>query len=286
MTAARPRGAASAHYHAGMGTFAPLVKPGKRVDLDAHDCASSAGFENRAAALEALDKARARLEELAAKLAATRAKALLVVLQGMDGSGKDGTARAVFGGLSPLMLRSTSFKAPTSTEIAHDFLWRIHAALPQRGEIGIFNRSHYEDVLIVRVDNLVPESSWSRRYDAINAFERHLTHEGVLILKFFLNVSRDAQRDRFEERLEDPVKRWKFSPDDLRKRDQWDDYREAYRVMLEKTSTEYAPWRVVPADHNAPRNAYIAEVLVKALDDLGMEWPTLPPEVASVRIPK
>jgi PPK2 family polyphosphate:nucleotide phosphotransferase len=260
------------------------VKPGSKVKPGAHDPADRLGWATKQDALDASARLEERLRELIAKLAATRSKAVLLVLQGMDCAGKDGTTRAAFSQISPTFLRVAAFKGPTATELAHDFLWRVHAVLPERGQVGVFNRSHYEDVLVVRVDNLVPESVWSRRYDAINAFERHLVDEGTVIVKCMLNLSRDEQAVRLRERLHDPTKNWKFSADDLAKRTQWDDYVEAYRVMLEKTSTDWAPWYVVPADRNSVRNAAVTELLVDALDRLGMEWPALDPAVKALTV--
>ena len=259
------------------------VKPGSKVRPGQHDPSDRLGY-TKEAALAAATRHALRLEELSARLAATRAKAVLLVLQGMDCSGKDGTTRVAFGSVSPTYLKVVSFKAPTSTELAHDFLWRVHANLPERGQIGIFNRSHYEDVLVVRVDNLVPEAVWSKRYDAINAFEQHLVDEGTVFVKVMLNLSRDEQLVRLEERLVNPAKNWKFSADDLAKRKQWDDYLEAYRAMLEHTSTDWAPWYVVPADHNAVRNAAVTELLVEALDRLDMQWPALDPAVKALTV--
>jgi PPK2 family polyphosphate:nucleotide phosphotransferase len=260
------------------------VEPGARVRLKDYDPADRLGWKTKQDALAASAKLEERLRELVAKLAATRAKSVLLVLQGMDAAGKDGTTRAAFSQISPTFLRVASFKAPTSTELAHDFLWRVHAVLPERGQVGVFNRSHYEDVLVVRVDSLVPKEVWSRRYDAINAFEQHLADEGTVFVKCMLNVSREAQRERLEARLKDPTKNWKFSADDIKKRAQWEDYMEAYRDVLDRTSTAWAPWYVVPADHNSVRNAAVTELLVHALDRLGMEWPALDPAVKSLAI--
>ena len=181
------------------------------------------------------------MADLATMLMAEHERAVLVVLQGMDASGKDGTVKHCLGGLNPMSVRVAGFKAPNSTELAHDFLWRIHQVLPQRGEIGIFNRSHYEDVLVVRVEELVPKQVWKKRYAAINAFEQHLANEGTTVVKLFLNISEDEQAKRFRERISDRTKNWKFSPDDLAKRTRWDDYMTAYRAMLERTSTDQAP---------------------------------------------
>jgi PPK2 family polyphosphate:nucleotide phosphotransferase len=260
------------------------VEPGGKVQLKDHDPGDRLGWKTKDDALAASAKLEDQLRELVAKLAATRVKAVLLVLQGMDAAGKDGTTRAAFSQISPTFLKVASFKAPTSTELAHDFLWRVHAALPERGQVGVFNRSHYEDVLVVRVDSLVPKEVWSRRYDAINAFEQHLTDEDTVIVKCMLNVSREAQRKRLQERLKDPTKSWKFSADDIKKRAQWEDYMEAYRDVLDRTSTSSAPWYVVPADHNSVRNAAVTELLVHALDRLGMEWPALDPAVKSLAI--
>ena len=260
------------------------VKPGSKVDLRHHDPGDRLGYETKDAAAAAAERHAEQLSELSAKLAATRAKAVLLVLQGMDCSGKDGTTRVTFSSVSPTFLKVVSFKAPSSTELAHDFLWRVHANLPERGQIGVFNRSHYEDVLVVRVDELVPEAVWSRRYDAINAFEEHLVNEGTVLVKVMLNLSRDEQLERLRERLADPTKNWKFSADDLAKRKQWDAYMEAYAAMLERTSTTWAPWHVVPADHNSVRNAAVTELLVDALDQLDMEWPELDPAVTTLTV--
>jgi PPK2 family polyphosphate:nucleotide phosphotransferase len=260
------------------------IKPGSKVDLADHDPGSRLGYEDKAEANAATAKHAERLVELTAKLAATRAKAVLLVLQGMDCSGKDGTTRAAFQSVSPTFVKVVSFKAPTATELAHDFLWRVHANVPERGQIGVFNRSHYEDVLVVRVDELVPKAIWSKRYDAINHFEQHLTHEGTLLVKVMLHLSREEQLVRLKERLANPAKNWKFSTDDVKKRAQWDAYMEAYEAMLERTSTAWAPWYVVPADHNSVRSAAVTELLVDALDRLHMEWPALDPAVKALTL--
>ena len=218
-------------------------------------------------------------------LMAEHRRAVLVVLQGMDASGKDGTVKHCLGGLNPMSVRVAGFKAPTSTELAHDFLWRIHQVLPQRGEIGIFNRSHYEDVLVVRVEELVPKAVWKKRYAAINAFEQHLADEGTMVVKLFLHISQEEQAKRFRERISDPTKNWKFSPDDLVKRAKWDDYMTAYRAMLERTSTDAAPWHVVPADHKWVRDAVVTEVLTQTLEGLDLKWPELAPEMRTSSSP-
>jgi PPK2 family polyphosphate:nucleotide phosphotransferase len=224
-----------------------------------------------------------RMDELQGALHAEGKRAVLVVLQGRDASGKDGTIRRVFGPLDPQGVVVTSFKVPSAEERAHDYLWRVHRAVPGRGEIGIFNRSHYEDVLVVRVDHLVPESVWRPRYEQINLFERLLVQNDVTILKFFLHLSRAEQKERLLSRLGDPAKYWKFDAGDLVKREQWDAYTEAYEEMLSRTSTPEAPWYVVPADRNSVRNVAIADVVVAALERLEPRYPGAPAELEQLR---
>jgi PPK2 family polyphosphate:nucleotide phosphotransferase len=256
------------------------VAPGEKVDLAERRPDDKLGRTDRAAAEAQTEAWGEQLAMLGGQLVASEARALLLVLQGMDASGKDGTVKHCFGKLSPSTLRIASFKGPTPEELAHDFLWRISRELPRRGQIGVFNRSHYEDVLVVRVEELVPRERWEPRYEAINAFEEHLVREGTVIVKVFLHVSQEEQAERFQERLEDPTKRWKFDAADLDKRAKWDAYMEAYRVMLERTSTQSAPWHVVPADRPWLRNHVVTALLVDALDDLGLAWPDLDPAVA------
>ncbi len=220
-----------------------------------------------------------RMVELQRALGAEQKRALLVVLQGRDTAGKDGTIRKVFGRLNPATCRVTSFKRPTDRELSHDYLWRIHAAVPPRGWIGIFNRSHYEDVLPVRVHQLVPEARWRQRYQQINVFEQHLADHDVTICKFFLHISREEQRRRLESRLADPRKNWKFDTGDLAERRHWDAYTEAYQEALEKCSTEYAPWYVVPADRKAVRDVCVAQVVVDALEGMAPSYPAADPDV-------
>ena len=260
------------------------VKPGSSVDLGNFSADAKLGLEDKEIAQAATTRLGQRLADLGAMLAANHTRALLVVIQGMDASGKDGTVRHCIGPLNPMGVGVTSFKAPTHVELGHDFLWRVHAACPARGQVGIFNRSHYEDVLVVRVENLAPQDVWSRRYDAINAFERHLVDEGTIIVKCWLNMSKDEQAVQMRERLEDPKKNWKFNPDDLEKRKKWDEYMEAYRVMLEKTSTDWAPWHVIPADRKWVRNLVVSELLVDALEGLDMTWPGLDPALRKTKV--
>lgn len=223
---------------------------------------------------EKLGRVTERLGELQDVFFADGRHSLLVVLQGRDASGKDGVVRTVFDACNPQGVRVTSFKAPTTTELAHDYLWRVHQAVPERGMIGIFNRSHYEDVLVVRVHDLVPREVWSQRYRQINDFERILSENGVVILKFFLHVSREEQKERLIERIQDKKKNWKFNTRDLDERKLWDDYTRAYRDALRKCSTRWAPWYVVPADKNKARNYLIARRIVAALEQLKLAYPT------------
>jgi len=222
---------------------------------------------------------RAHLADLQQRLYADGRHALLVVLQGMDASGKDGTVRHVFRGVNPQGVRVQSFKEPTPEESRHDFLWRVHAAVPPLGMIGVFNRSHYEDVLVARVHELVPEPVWRRRYAEINEFEQMLTTAGVTVVKFLLHISRAEQARRFERRLRDPRRHWKFSPSDLKEREHWDAYQAAYTDVVRFCSTEAAPWAVVPADHKWYRNLLVARGVVAALQTMDLRYPALP-EVA------
>jgi len=241
------------------------------------------GLPPKGAIDDALDAHAARIAALQAALGAEGKRALLVVLQGRDACGKDGTVRRVFGGLNPAYSSVTSFKRPTTTELHHDYLWRIHQALPARGTIGVFNRSHYEDVLAVRVHRLVPEAVWRRRYAQLNEFERMLVEEGTEIRKFFLHVSKGEQLKRLEERLDDPAKSWKFEAADLKERALWDEYTAAYEEMLEQCSTPWAPWYLVPADRNKPREFLVGEVVLEALERMDPKYPAPDPEVLRLR---
>jgi PPK2 family polyphosphate:nucleotide phosphotransferase len=262
--------------------LAPLVDPGP-VRLRDEDARPQGEFPKGDDRDERLDALRHRLEELASALGAEQRRALLVVLQGRDAAGKDGTIRKVFGDLNPAWCRVSSFKRPTPLELRHDFLWRVHAHVPPAGMVGIFNRSHYEDVLVVRVHGLVPEPVWRLRYGHINDFERMLADHGVTILKFFLHISREEQRERLEARLADPAKNWKFEEGDLKERARWDDYTAAYEEMLERTATRWAPWYVVPADRKGRRDLMVAEVVVDALERLDPRYPRARPEVLDWR---
>lgn len=228
---------------------------------------------------------RERLSELQEVLYAEDKHALLIVLQAMDAGGKDGTIRHVMKGVNPQGVHVSNFKQPTPEELDHDFLWRIHQETPGKGTIGIFNRSHYEDVLVVRVENLVPEEVWQSRYAHINAFERQLADSGVTILKFFLHISKDEQKERFEERLAQPDKHWKFSRGDLGVRAKWDQYMRAYEDAITRCNTDYAPWHIVPANKKWYRNLVISNTIIKTLETLDMHYPDPEPDLDKVVIP-
>ncbi|MCJ7549201.1 MAG: polyphosphate kinase 2 family protein [Anaerolineae bacterium] len=250
------------------------VKPGQRVDLSGWDTKDRSAFDgDKSAGKEAAKDANRRLEALQELLYAEGKQRVLIVLQAMDTGGKDGVIRHVFEGVNPQGVKVAGFKVPSQVEVAHDYLWRVHQKTPGKGEIAVFNRSHYEDVLVVRVHHLVPDAVWSRRYDHINAFERMLADEGTVILKFFLHISKEEQRERLQARLDEPDKRWKFSLGDLDERKLWDDYIAVYEDVLSKTSTEWAPWYVVPADRKWYRNLVIGTVLTEVLEGLDMQHP-------------
>jgi PPK2 family polyphosphate:nucleotide phosphotransferase len=250
------------------------VKPSAKVDLSKIDPGSTPGFKGKRKEADArLLELTQRLEVLQESLWAEHQRKVLIVLQGMDTSGKDGTISHVFEGVNPLGVRVVAFKAPSPEELDHDFLWRVHPKVPGNGEMVIFNRSHYEDVLVARVQKLVPPEVWRQRYDQINDFERLLAQTDTVILKFFLHISKDEQKERLQARLDDPQKRWKFRKGDLIDRAHWDEYQEAYEDALSRTSQKHAPWYVVPADKKWYRNLVVAEVLVKALEDLKIRVP-------------
>jgi len=248
------------------------VSPGGKFKLADIDPAATHGV-TKAAALNRLARNLGRLSVLQYLLYADARRSLLVVLQGIDAGGKDGTIGHVMSGLNPQGVDVTSFKVPEGAEKRHDYLWRVHRAVPEHGKIGIFNRSHYEDVLVVRVHNLVPKSVWSKRFDQINEFERMLHENGVTILKFMLYIGKDEQARRFRERLDDKTKNWKFSSADVREREYWDQYMEAYQDMLRKCSTDHAPWYVVPANRKWLRNLAVSEIVVRTLEGMGLQYP-------------
>ena len=250
------------------------VHPDTPIDLSQWDPADHSAFDGgKKAGRAATRKLNQRLEALQEVLYAENKHKVLIVLQAMDTGGKDGTIRHVFDGVNPQGVKVASFKRPTAEELAHDYLWRIHRHTPGRGEIVIFNRSHYEDVLVVRVHNLVPQQVWSRRYDQINAFERQLAQEGATILKFYLHIDKDEQKERLQARLDEPDKRWKFVRGDLAERALWSRYQEAYEAVLSRTSTPWAPWYIIPANRKWYRNLVISQILVDALEALDMHYP-------------
>ncbi len=262
------------------------VAPGAAVDLAAIDPGATPGFEgDREAARDELEGLRAELEAFQERLWAERRQSLLIVLQAMDAGGKDGTIRKVFTAFNPQGTSVTGFGVPTEEELAHDFLWRIHAHAPGKGRIGIFNRSHYEDVLVVRVAELVPPSVWSARYDQINDWERTLAAAGTTIIKLFLHISRDEQRARFQKRLDQPDRRWKFSRGDLQVRAQWDDYQAAYTDVLERCSTAVAPWYVIPADRKWYRDLAVARIVADTGRRMDPQYPPPEDDLDGITIP-
>jgi PPK2 family polyphosphate:nucleotide phosphotransferase len=261
------------------------VKPGSHVDLCEWDPNDKSAFpvgkkEGRKRLLE-LNQS---LEELQELLYAEHKHKVLIVLQAMDTGGKDGTIRHVFEGVNPQGVRVASFKKPTPEELDRDFLWRVHKQVPGEGEIVIFNRSHYEDVLVVRVHNLAPKEVWSKRYDHINDFERMLVDEGTAILKFFLHIDLDEQKERLQARLDEPNKHWKFNPGDLKERKLWPEYLKAYEDAISKTSTDWAPWYIVPANRKWYRNLVVGTVVIEALEGLNMRYPEPEFDPAEIKI--
>lgn len=244
----------------------------KKISLSDIDPAETHGL-NKEEAAAALAKHLERLSVLQYVLYAEGRRAVLAVLQGIDAAGKDGTIRRVMSGLNPQGVRVTPFKVPEGAEKRHDYLWRIHRAVPEYGQIGIFNRSHYEDVLVVRVHGLVPKSVWSKRYRQINEFERMLSESGVTIVKFLLYISKKEQAKRFQQRLDNKKKNWKFSPDDLKEREYWDAYIEAYDEVLQKCNMDYAPWYIIPANHKWFRNLAVAQILVETMEAMKLHYP-------------
>ena len=257
------------------------VEPGTKVHLSDYDPTETFGIEKDDASLTKNVEKLARLQEL---LYADHRHALLIVLQALDAGGKDGTIRHVMSGVNPQGCEVTSFKAPTPEEKEHDFLWRVHKAVPRLGDIGIFNRSHYEDVLIVRVHKMVPKKVWSARYKQINFFEKMLHANGTTVLKFFLNISKDEQKRRFEARLDEPSKNWKFSAPDLQERRYWDDYMKAFQAVFRKCSTEWAPWYIIPSNDKWFRNYAISEIIVRTLEGLPLKYPKSSVDVSKIKI--
>jgi len=249
------------------------VKPGSKVKLSKYDPEETFGFKKGAKIDTKLAKTLSELDSFQYLMYAEKRHALLVVFQAMDAGGKDGTIRHVMGGLNPQGTTVTSFKQPTAEELAHDFLWRVHKVIPEVGDIGIFNRSHYEDVLVARVHNLVPKEIWSKRYDQINEFESMLAENRVAIVKFFLHISKDEQKKRFLERIDDADKRWKISVSDFAERKYWDEYVAAYEQALERCSTDAAPWYIIPANKKWFRNLAVSRILVETTEGFKMKFP-------------
>ena len=266
-----------------MPPYLKPVSPNKPPRLSDRDARAPDSLPAGEALKDALATELETLTELQARFYADGRRGLLVVLQGRDASGKDGTIRAVFGACNPQGVVVTNFKAPTALELSHDFLWRIHHAVPPKGMIGVFNRSHYEDVLAVRVRELVSRAEWSKRFSQINEFERLLTDNGVVILKFCLHISKEEQREQFLERLTDPTKNWKFRAADLDDRARWSAYTAAYRDALAKCSTPWAPWYVIPSNGKTARNYLVARTVNAALERLDLKYPRAPKEVLALR---
>ncbi len=259
------------------------VKPGTRVDLKEIDPGFKDRHQSRRSAAEEIERYRSRLFELQDMLYVERRRSVLICLQALDTGGKDGTINHVLSAMNPQGCRVVGFREPSVEEAAHDFLWRVHRAAPSRGEVVIFNRSHYEDVLVVRVHDLVPKRVWSRRYDRINAFEEELLENDTHILKFFLHISFEEQLSRFEQRLDDPTKQWKISEADYQERRRWSQYMAAYEEALSRCSTERAPWFIIPANHKWFRNLAVARVVVEHLEGLGMRYPKPQVDIARIR---
>ena len=257
------------------------IDPGTTLSLAAIDPGATGGYEKHEAKAET-KRLNRELEALQELLYAEGKHKVLIVLQAMDAAGKDGTIRHVFDRVNPQGVKVASFKKPTSRELAHDYLWRVHHHTPGAGEITIFNRSHYEDVLIVRVLGLVPEERWSRRYQHIREFEQLLADEGTTILKFYLHISKEEQKERLQARLDDPAKHWKFDVGDLAQRQRWDDYMTAYETAISETSTADAPWYVIPANRKWYRNLVLSQIMVSTLKGLNMSFPEAEDDLSSV----
>jgi PPK2 family polyphosphate:nucleotide phosphotransferase len=249
------------------------VQPGNRIRLNDIDAGDKGDHEDKHSAQAELEKYTEQLLDLQYLLYAENKRSLLIILQGMDAGGKDGTIKHVLGAMNPQGCRVYGFKTPSAEELAHDYLWRIHQATPRTGYVTVFNRSHYEDVLIVRVHNLVPKEVWSKRYDEINAFERELSDNDTHIVKFYLHIDKEEQLARFKQRLDDPNRHWKISESDYAEREYWGDYQKAYEEAISKCSTDYAPWYVIPSNHKWFRNLAVSQILVRTLESLNMKFP-------------
>jgi len=258
------------------------IDPGDHIRLADFNPSYKGKYEKHQA-LEKIEKLRQKMNNLQQSLFAERKRSLLIVLQALDAGGKDGVIKHVIGSMNPDGCHVANFKEPTQQELAHDFLWRVEAQTPAKGEIAIFNRSHYEDVLIVRVHNLVPKSVWSQRYEQINDFERRLVQNGTHVLKFFLHISKEEQLRRFDERLDDPAKRWKISEADYAEREYWDDYLRAYEDAFERCNTDDAPWFVIPADHKWFRDLAVSEIIVSTMEAMNYQVPQPTVDIQEIR---
>ncbi|MCP3968624.1 MAG: polyphosphate kinase 2 family protein [Lentisphaerae bacterium] len=261
-----------------------LVKPGSKVNLNKIDPDFTDVYENKEEALEQLEQNTAKLAELQYKLYSENKQSLLIVLQAMDAGGKDGTIKHVMGPMNPQSCRVHSYKQPSSEELDHDFLWRIHRFAPRNGEVVIYNRSHYEDVLVVRVHDLVPKEIWSRRYEFINDFEKMLSFHKVKIVKLFLHITQEEQLKRFRKRLERPDKQWKISECDYKERQYWNDYTKAFEDAMEKCSTCHSPWYIIPANHKWFRNLSVSQILIDTMEDMKMKLPEPEVDIEHIRL--
>ncbi len=260
------------------------VKPGSKIQLRHFDAGYYGKHDSHKAALPEIQENLQKMEELQYRMYAENKHSLLIVLQGLDAAGKDGVVRHVLTGMNPSGCVSVNFKQPTAKELAHDFLWRVHPHVPARGSVAIFNRSHYEDVLVARVHDLVPEKVWSKRYDQINDFEQLIaTENNTTILKFFLHISKGEQLARFKKRLDDPDRQWKISDSDYKERDYWGDYTKAFEDVLDKTSTEHAPWFIIPSNHKWFRDLAISQIIVRQMGDMDMQLPKPTVNLAEIR---
>jgi len=261
-----------------------IVKSGSRIRLKHFDPGFHGKHESHKSVLPKIQENLRKMEGLQYRMYAENKHSLLIVLQGLDAAGKDGVVRHVFTGMNPSGCISVNFKQPTREELAHDFLWRVHPHVPAKGSVAIFNRSHYEDVLVARVHGLVPEKVWSKRYDQINDFERLITTENdTTILKFFLHISKEEQLARFKKRLDDPDRQWKISDSDYKEREYWGDYIEAFEDVLNKTSTEHAPWFIIPSDHKWFRDLAISQIVVRQMEEMDMQLPKPTVNLAQIR---
>jgi len=260
-----------------------VVEPGAKVHLSKIDPSYKGKYENHDQAAPEIAKNLQRMDKLQYLLYADGSQSLLVVLQALDAAGKDGTVRHVFSGMNPQGTCVFGFKQPSKEELAHDFLWRVHMRTPAKGQVVVFNRSHYEDVLVVRVHNLVPQSVWSKRYDLINDFEKMLATNGTHVLKFYLHISPEEQLARFAQRLDDPARNWKISESDYSERKLWPQYVEAYEDAMALTSTKRAPWYVIPANHKWFRDAAISQIIADTMDELGLKLPPAQVDLADIR---